>query len=238
MGAYTCWHSGPSADSSMISSSTTPTVGVLISGGLDSAILAGRLLANGQRVQPFYIRSNLFWEAEEHAAVARFLAAIASPQLEPLVTLALPLDDLYQGHWSFTGRDVPDADTPDEAVYLPGRNALLIVKAALWCQMHGIRQLALAPLGNNPFPDAGDEFFASLQSALNRMGQRELEILRPFAELNKRQVMLLADGLPLELTFSCIAPRDGLHCGQCNKCGERQAAFRSIDRAQPDSLFP
>lgn len=217
----------------MISSSPATAVGVLASGGLDSAILVGHLLKEGRHVQPFYIRSNLFWEPTEQAVLARYLAAIASPRLEPLVTLALPLDDLYQGHWSFTGRGVPDADTPDEAVYLPGRNALLIVKAALWCQMHGIGQLALAPLGNNPFADASNEFFTSLQAALNQMGQRELEILRPFAEMNKRQVMLLADGLPLELTFSCIAPRDRLHCGRCNKCAERQAAFRAADRLDP-----
>jgi 7-cyano-7-deazaguanine synthase len=128
---------------------------------------------------------------------------------------------------------VPGAHTPDEAVYLPGRNALLIVKAALWCQMHGIRRLALAPLGNNPFEDASDSFFSSLKAALNQMGQRRLEIVRPFATFSKRDVMRLADGLPLELTFSCIAPRGELHCGQCNKCGERQAAFRAAELSDP-----
>ena len=35
---------------------------------------------------------------------------------------------------------------PDEAVFLPGRNALLTIKAALWCQMHGINELAVATL--------------------------------------------------------------------------------------------
>ena len=38
--------------------------------------------------------------------------------------------------------------------------------------------------------------------------------------------MALGRGLPLELTFSCISPLRGLHCGHCNKCAERQAAFR------------
>jgi 7-cyano-7-deazaguanine synthase len=243
--------------------SPAATIGVLTSGGLDSAILVGRLLREGQRVQPFYIRSQLVWEQAEHAAAERFLAAIAAPHLEKLVTLSLPLEDLYQGHWSLTGRGVPGADTPDEAVYLPGRNALLIVKAALWCQMHGIPRLALAPLGNNPFADAGDEFFAHLEAALNRMGQRPLEIVRPFAALSKREVMQLADSLPLELTFSCIGPQrigpqrivdrgrvdrssadvngdglngDGLgdlHCGECNKCAERRAAFRAAELPDP-----
>jgi 7-cyano-7-deazaguanine synthase len=210
----------------MISDTSRADVGVLFSGGLDSGILVGRLLGQGHRVQPFYIRSGLHWETAEAAAARRFLAAISHPALEPLVTLALPLDDLYQNHWSLTGRDVPDADSPDEAVYLPGRNALLVIKAALWCQMHGVARLALAPLGNNPFEDAGSEFFESLQAALNHMGQRPIELVRPFSSRSKQDVMRLGRELPLELTFSCIAPRDGLHCGQCNKCGERQAAFR------------
>jgi 7-cyano-7-deazaguanine synthase len=44
--------------------------------------------------------------------------------------------------------------------------------------------------------------------------------------MNKQQVMALGRGMPLELTFSCIAPVNHLHCGRCNKCAERQAAFR------------
>ena len=54
-------------------------------------------------------------------------------------------------------------DTPDDAVYLPGRNPLLLVKAVVWCHLHGIDQLALAPLGSNPFADATDEFFAEFR---------------------------------------------------------------------------
>jgi 7-cyano-7-deazaguanine synthase len=45
--------------------------------------------------------------------------------------------------------------------------------------------------------------------------------------------MQLGRDMPLELTFSCIDPVDGLHCGRCNKCAERQKAFRSIDLEDP-----
>ena len=67
--------------------------------------------------------------------------------------LKLPLADIYGDHWSITGRNIPVAGTSDEAVYLPGRNAILIIKAALWCQLHGIKELALATLASNPFKD-------------------------------------------------------------------------------------
>src|SRR5262245_2131749 len=101
-------------------------IGVLASGGLDSSILIGDLLRQGRRVQPFYVRTGLLWQAEELPALERYLAAVAAKGLAGLVVLDLPLADLYDGHWSLTGRETPGADTPDVAVFLPGRNALLM----------------------------------------------------------------------------------------------------------------
>ncbi len=209
------------------------TVGLLASGGLDSCIMLSHLLARGCCVQPFYVESGLIWQQSERRALQKFLAALARPALGPLVTLELPLDDLYRGHWSMTGVGVPSADSSDDAVYLPGRNVLLIVKAALWCQLHGIDELALAPLGSNPFPDATPEFFSEFQSALNLATQGQVRLIRPFDRLSKSEVMRLGRGRPLGLTFSCISPQNDLHCGECNKCQERRNAFRLAGRSDP-----
>jgi 7-cyano-7-deazaguanine synthase len=214
-------------------STRTADIGLLVSGGLDSAILLAHLLDAGRRVQPFYVRSHLNWEQTEWAWLQKFLQALNRPSLSSLVTLELPLNDVYGMHWSTTGTAVPGAETPDEAVYLPGRNALLLIKAAIWCQLRGIGELALAPLGSNPFSDATDEFFAEFESALNRATGSQLRIVRPFATLSKRQVMELGREYPLELTFSCIAPVGGIHCGECNKCEERRQAFLSSGLPDP-----
>lgn len=184
-------------------------------------------------MQPFYIRSGLVWEGEELAAARRYLDAFSSPRLGELVVLELPLADLYEGHWSLTGDDPPDAESPDRAVYLPGRNALLIVKAALWCGLHGIEALALGVLESNPFADASAEFFDGYEGALNCAVGGQLRIVRPFGGMSKREVMELGRGFPLELTFSCLAPSAGRHCGACNKCAERNAAFRLIGAEDP-----
>jgi 7-cyano-7-deazaguanine synthase len=201
-------------------------IGVLASGGLDSSILIGISLRRGRRVQPLYIRTGVVWESAELAALERFLAAISSERLAELVVLDLPLTDLYGRHWSLTGAETPAADSPDEAVFLPGRNALLLVKPAVWCQLHGIGELALAPLGTSPFDDASAAFLRDFEAAMNRGSALPVRLLRPFGELNKLQVMALGRELPLELTFSCIAPVGGRHCGRCNKCAERRAAFQ------------
>jgi 7-cyano-7-deazaguanine synthase len=209
------------------------TIGVLFSGGLDSSILLAHLLGQGHTIRPFYVRSRLVWEALELAACRQFLQALRCDRLQDLVTLELPLDDLYDGHWSVTGRNTPDATSPDTSVYMPGRNALLIIKAAVWCQLHGIPTLALAPLGTNPFADATAAFFTSFETALNQGVAEPLRIVRPFADTTKRQVMALGSRFPLHLTFSCISPRNGLHCGTCNKCAERRMAFEVLDSPDP-----
>ena len=138
----------------MTAESSPSTIGLLASGGLDSSILLGHLLGGGRRVQPFFVRAGLRWEDAERRQLEKFLRALASPRLAELVVLDLPLADLYGDHWSVTGRGVPEFASPDAAVYLPGRNALLLIKPALWCRLHGIEELALAVLGTSPFADA------------------------------------------------------------------------------------
>ena len=81
----------------------TATIGLMLSGGLDSSILLGHLLKQGHRVQPIYLCGGLCWEREELAHVERFLAAMRQARLAPLVKLDLPLGDLYGRHWSLTG---------------------------------------------------------------------------------------------------------------------------------------
>src|SRR5215203_7532479 len=94
-------------------------VAVLTSGGLDSAVLVAEFLGEGRVTQPIYIRFGLAWEETEETHLRRFLDTLPSSGLRPLVTLELPVADTYGSHWSLSAGDVPDADTPDEAVYLP-----------------------------------------------------------------------------------------------------------------------
>jgi 7-cyano-7-deazaguanine synthase len=207
--------------------------GLLLSGGIDSAVLLSELLAREWQVVPFYVQTGCVWQAAELAAVERFLAALAQPRLRELVVFDLPIADLYGDHWSLSGADVPDERTPDEAVYLPGRNPLLLIKPALWCRMHGIDQLTLATLANNPFPDATPEFFARFEAMLHAAMDGSVRILRPFEHFSKKRVLELGRHLPLGLTFSCLKPAGTLHCGRCNKCAERQRAFREIGIDDP-----
>lgn len=210
-----------------------PTLAVLISGGLDSAILLGDALRREAAVVPIYLRCGLNWELVEKTYLERYLDALRCPALLPLVVLDQPIADVYGPHWSITGKEAPVIGAPEEAVFLPGRNVLLLVKSLLWCHLHQAPAIALGSLQTNPFPDATPEFFRGIQELVNQAMQGKVEVRLPFGGMKKVAVMALGKGLPLEHTFSCIAPVAGLQCGRCSKCGERRDAFTDAGMTDP-----
>jgi 7-cyano-7-deazaguanine synthase len=211
----------------------------LLSGGLDSAVLVAEEATRHGDVQPIYISAGLAWEPAERIFVDRLLSRLAVAQeLRPLVTLGVDMRDVYPAtHWAVAG--VPPAyHTPDEDVYLPGRNIVLLAKAGVFCAAAGIERIALGTLAHNPFPDATPAFRSAIAQALSLGLGRTIDVAAPFAEVEKTDVVRrgAALGVPFELTLSCMNPvrasdsgpsrsLDFLHCGACSKCRERHDAF-------------
>jgi 7-cyano-7-deazaguanine synthase len=212
---------------------------VLLSGGLDSAVLLVEEAARGP-VQPIYVSAGLSWERAERAAVAQFLGAIAAERpLPQLASLSVDMTDVYPAaHWAVQGRP-PGYHTPDEHVYLPGRNIILLGKAGVYCATAGIGRLVLGTLDHNPFPDATPAFRSAMESALSLGLGHRLTIEAPYAQVSKSEVIRrgLALGVPLALTLSCMNPVDdrgrAQHCGVCSKCRERHDAFAAAGIDDP-----
>jgi 7-cyano-7-deazaguanine synthase len=234
---------------------------VLFSGGLDSAVLVADALATADprgSVRPLYVSVGFAWEAEELAMAARMFAAplFAGSSFE---VLRFDMRDVFPPtHWAMRG-EPPAFDTPDEDVYLHGRNAILLSKAAVYMAAAfapataGLRRagkatapkatspggltLLLGTLAGNPFPDATPAFFDAMSRALSLGLGATIAIDAPFAALHKADVIRkgIELGVPLELTLSCMQPKDGLHCGRCSKCRERRDAFREAGVEDPTS---
>jgi 7-cyano-7-deazaguanine synthase len=208
---------------------------VLLSGGLDSAVLVADE-ATRDEVQPIYVSVGLAWEAEERAIGARFLAALPPrAPVRPLVSLSVDMRDVYDAsHWAITGRP-PEYHTPDEDVYLPGRNVILLGKAGVYCASAHIGRLVLGTLGHNPFPDATPAFRDAMAGALSLGLAHTLRIDAPYAAMSKAEVIRRGAvlGVPFDLTLSCMKPQDGRHCGECSKCRERHDAFREAGIPDP-----
>jgi 7-cyano-7-deazaguanine synthase len=217
-----------------------PTL-VLLSGGLDSAVLAAHE-AQEARVLPVYVSVGLAWEAAELAMVDQLLRApVFTGRTEPLARVEFTMRDVYPpAHWAIRG--VPPAyDTPDEAVYLTGRNLVLLTKAGVVAARHDAHRIALGPLAGNPFPDARPAFFRSMAEAMSLGLDHAIEVAAPFLGWQKEDVIKrgVELQLPLALTLSCMNPliAEGLpqHCGLCSKCRERRDAFTAAGVSDPST---
>lgn len=210
------------------------SVAVLASGGIESAAMLAELSGRARAVFPVYVRGGHFWEKAELYWLRRLLRSLRRSSLKPLSILDLPIRDCYRSSdWSLTGRRVPASDSPDEEVYLPGRNVLLLAKAGVFCAERGIGRLALGTLASNPFPDASPLFFRRMAGALSTGLGASLRVETPLRRLRKPQVLARFPALPWGLTFSCIDPKGLRHCGRCNKCEERRRAFERAGLPDP-----
>src|SRR5947208_4290296 len=182
---------------------------VLVSSGLDSAVLLADEAARApesEPVQPVYISAGLAWEAAERATMARLLdSGLLRGRTRPLVSLSVDMRDVYAAtHWSVTG-DGPAYHTPDEDVYLPGRNIILLSKAAVFCAAANIDRIAIGTLDHNPFPDATPAFRASIAHTLSLGLAHAIHIDAPYATSSKADVIAkgVSLGVPFDSTLSC-----------------------------------
>jgi 7-cyano-7-deazaguanine synthase len=190
------------------------TTAVLLSAGLDSAVLAASE-ARRAHVQPIYVSTGLAWEVQELEALHRLLATPPFASLASLAHLTFTVRDLYPPtHWALRG-EPPAFDTPDEDVYLTGRNVILLSKASLYCAQHGHRaklRLDLSPAIRFPtqLRSSSTRWRARCRSgsltksgSMRRLRQSTNPTYRDWRRTRR----------PLELTLSCMNPREGLHCG-------------------------
>jgi 7-cyano-7-deazaguanine synthase len=208
---------------------------VLLSGGLDSAVLLAEEAQHRDDTQPVFVSAGLAWETAERAFVDALLRRPpVAGRVRPLVSLAVDMRDVYPaGHWAVTGNP-PAYHTPDADVYLPGRNVVLLAKTSIYCAVAQLDRIVIGTLAHNPFPDATPAFRDSIAHAISLGVGRSIVIDAPFADMEKGAVVRrgLALGVPFDLTLSCMEPREPreprepwIHCGTCSKCRERHDGF-------------
>ena len=117
--------------------------------------------------------------------------------------------DVYAAtHWAVQGRP-PAYHTPDEDVYLPGRNIILFGKAGVYCAAAHLDRLVLGTLAHNPFPDATPAFRAAMAHALSLGLAHQLRIAPPYCATSQAEVVppRLSLGLPARTdALSCMNP--------------------------------
>jgi len=211
---------------------------LILSGGLDSTVLAAKLKAEGCELKCLTVDYGQR-HAREVAAAEKVCAALG---VEHKVVRLHGLRELMAGS-SQTDPSVPVphghyAEDSMKKTVVPNRNALLLSAAFAWafsCQADTVAYAAHS--GDHAvYPDCREEFCAPFAQAMKNADWHVAELERPFLELTKAQVVAEGAALGAEalmaLSYSCYEGR-AEHCGLCGTCVERKEAFSLAGVADP-----
>lgn len=199
---------------------------LLCSGGLDSTVLAYKLIRDAVHVTPVFIDYGQHCANTELATARRVLPATIRDKVE-----VLDLSSVYRHSSSRLIRAANLWMDPvsDDDLYVPLRNLLLFSAAAAFAQSLACEQVYAAIINTVRAKevDCSVEFFGRLRDVMDVYGT--VELVLPFRLMSKVDVAQLGVslGAPIGETFSCQAAPE-VACGACPNCVERLAAFDSI----------
>ena len=132
----------------------------------------------------------------------------------------------------------PGVDKYQKQTEVPFRNGLMMSVAASVAMSLGAESVQFAHHAEDKssleYPDCRPEFIAAMGDAIRLGTGGKLELVLPFAEMSKKEVMELGKKLnvPFEMTWSCFV-NDDKPCGYCVGCVGRAKAFDSIGEKDP-----
>jgi len=205
---------------------------VLLSGGLDSMVVAALAIEQGFRVNALTIDYNQRHRVEIDAA--RSIAA----RIGAARHVVLPLDLRAFGGSALTA----DIAVPKQGVgdgipvtYVPARNLVFLSLTLAWAEALGARDLFIGvnALDYSGYPDCRPEFiagFARLAEVATKAGVegQPFRVHAPLQHMRKAEIAREAARLGLDpaWSWSCYDPLpDGRACGLCDSCRLRRGAM-------------
>ncbi|MFA9200666.1 MAG: 7-cyano-7-deazaguanine synthase QueC [Cypionkella sp.] len=205
---------------------------VLLSGGLDSMVVAGIARERG-----FALHALTIDYGQRHArelASARDIAA----RLGAARHVVVPLDLRQFGGSALTADIAVPKEGVGEAIpvtYVPARNLVFLALTTAFAESSGARDIFIGvnALDYSGYPDCRPEFIASFAETA-RLGTKAGAEGAPFRLHAPLQQMTKADiareaarlGLDPGWSWSCYDPAPGgAACGACDSCRLRQKGF-------------
>jgi len=230
------------------------TAVVLLSGGLDSAVVAGLARRSGRRVVALSFDYGQRHRAELEAG-RRVAEAVGVER-----RVVMPLDLRLVGGSALTADiDVPKDAEPDPSggvirvTYVPARNLIFLSIAAGLAEAAGAGEIWLGvnAVDYSGYPDCRPDFinaFERTAALATRAGVEPaaagppgVRVRTPLIEMTKAEIVRAGAGMGLDLgmTLSCYDPigaherGPGAHCGLCEACRLRRRGFEAAGIADP-----
>ncbi len=209
---------------------------VLVSGGMDSAVVLAMAREQGFAVHALSVRYGQRHDSELDAAarVAKTLGAVVHKTVHVDLRsiggsaltddIAVPTD--ADGH--VIGQGIP-------STYVPARNTIMLSVALGWAEVLGATDLfcGVNAVDYSGYPDCRPEFVAGFEALANLATKAGAEGSRfrvhaPLMRLSKADIARegLRLGVDFSQTVSCYqADAEGLACGHCDACRLRAQGF-------------
>ena len=213
---------------------------VLLSGGLDSMVVAGIARERDYNIYALTIDYNQRHRRELESAqtIAAAVGAVRH--------VVLPLDLTRFGGSALTDDIAVPKDGLGDGIpvtYVPARNLIFLSLTLAWAEAVGARDLFIGvnALDYSGYPDCRPEFISGFENMANLATKAGAEgegftIHAPLQYLHKADIVREALRLNLDpgLSWSCYDPQpDGSACGKCDSCRLRLAGFEQVGTTDP-----
>ncbi len=218
-----------------------PKAIVLLSGGLDSMVVAGLAKEAGFDLVALTIDYNQRHriELESAARIAAYLQAVEH--------IILPLDLTRFGGSALTADiDVPKDGVDAHAIpvtYVPARNTIFLSLCLGLAEARGARDLWIGvnALDYSGYPDCRPDFIRAFEGMANLATKAGVEgdgfsVKTPLLQMTKAEIASEAARLGLDagMSWSCYDPTfDSKACGQCDSCRLRVKGFADAGLTDP-----
>lgn len=206
----------------------------LISGGLDSAVLAAHM--DSQYDSSVFVFCEYGQKTEERERRAfNELCDYYQPDIAEVVDMhwlrAVGSSGLFEPGLKLDGSN-------RSAQYVPFRNAsLLAAGVALAETVEASALLIGSNAEDSTCPDNSPEFIDAYQNVidLGTMTERPIQIDAPLLHFDKKQIIDYGNSLeaPFAISWSCHNNTGDVACGGCSNCTARRTAFTELGYVDP-----
>jgi 7-cyano-7-deazaguanine synthase len=211
---------------------------VLMSGGLDSSVLASVLEASGYEVNGLSIDYGQRHRRELECAVAYCRAGAIPHKVVTLEGFASLIPTSSQTNREVAVPHGHYAHDSMKSTVVPNRNMVMLSIAAAHAIAIKADAIAIAAHAGDHtiYPDCRREFLNAFVDAVREgnWDAEEFSLFAPFVDVDKAGIVTMGQEVnaPMHLTYSCYEGR-ARHCGRCGTCVERREAFQQAGITDP-----
>jgi len=212
---------------------------ILVSGGMDSAVVQAIARERGYAVHALSVRYGQRHTSELEAAarVASMLGAVEHRTVD--VDLRA-----FGGSALTDDIEVPEAGGPGIPVtYVPARNTIMLSLALGWAEVVGANDLfcGVNAVDYSGYPDCRPEFIDAFERLANLATRAGVEgagirVHAPLQRMSKADIVRegMRLGVDFSATVSCYrADGEGRACGRCDACRLRAEGFAGAGVPDP-----